>query len=86
MPIERPRDVPLGMPPLEALWLATDVIRRRYLLAETMQHPAVKSECLQLAYLIHAYGRASTEWAPDRERTDEMAVRNRRAALVGSEA
>ena len=59
MPIERPRDVPLGMPSPEALRAATDAMRRRYVLPETMEHPAVRSECLRLAYLIQAYGLAS---------------------------
>ena len=30
MPTERPRDAPLGMPSPEALQMATDAIRRRY--------------------------------------------------------
>ena len=45
-----------GMPSPEALQLATDAIRRRCLLPETMQHPMVKSECISLAYFIQAYG------------------------------
>jgi hypothetical protein len=44
------------MPSSEALQLATDAIYRCCLLPETMQHPAVKSECMTLAYLIQAYG------------------------------
>ena len=59
MPIERPHDAPLGMPSPEALQMATDAIRRRYVLPETMQHPEVRSECLRLAYLIQAFGLAS---------------------------
>ncbi len=51
----------LGMPSPEALQLATEVIRRRYILPETMRHPAVRSECLRLAYLIMAYGLAPPE-------------------------
>jgi hypothetical protein len=58
MTIERLLDVPLGMPSPEALRLATEVIRRRYVLPETMQHPQVRSECLRLAYTIQAYGLA----------------------------
>ena len=64
MLIERPLDVPFGMPSPEALQLATAVIRRRYVLPETMQHPRVRSECIRLAYLIQAYGLASTNSAP----------------------
>ena len=45
MTIECPHDVPFGMPSPEALQLATEDIRRRYVLPETMQHPQVRSEC-----------------------------------------
>ena len=64
MPIERPHDAPLGMPSPEALQMATDAIHRRYVLPETMQHPEVRSECLRLAYLIQAFGLASTKPVP----------------------
>jgi hypothetical protein len=60
MPIERPHDAPLGMPSPEALQMATEAIRRRYVLPETMQHLVVRSECMRLAYLIQAYGLATT--------------------------
>ena len=59
MTAERLRDEPLGMPSPEALKMATDFMRRRYVLPETMQHPVVKSECLRLAYMIQAYGLAA---------------------------
>ena len=49
-------DEPMGMPSPEALKLATEVVRRRYVLPETMDHPVVRSECGSLAYLIMAYG------------------------------
>ncbi len=66
MTTERPRDVPFGIPSVEALEMATDAMRRRYVLPETMQHPQVKSECMCLAYLIQAYGLATTP-SPRRE-------------------
>ena len=47
------------MPSAKALQMAMAAVRRRYVLAETMEHPAVRAECLQLAYLIQAYGLAS---------------------------
>ena len=50
---------PMGLPSPEALQVATDVIRRRYVLPETMEHPEVRSECMRLAYLIMAYGLGS---------------------------
>jgi homoserine kinase len=53
-PIERP-----CLPSPEALQVATDVIRRRYVLPETMERPEVRSECMRLAYLIMAYGLGS---------------------------
>ena len=58
MTTERPQDEPFGMPSAEALKMATDFIRRRYVLPETMQHPQVRSECMRLAYFIQAYGLA----------------------------
>jgi hypothetical protein len=65
MSIERPHDVPLGRPSPEAMQIATDAMSRHYVLSETMQHPVVRSECLRLAYLIQAYGWAST--TPERQ-------------------
>ena len=67
-PIERPciTDEPMGLPSPEALQMATDVIRRRYVLPETMERPEVRSECMRLAYLIMAYGLGSEY---DRNRT-----------------
>ena len=64
MPTERPHDAPLGMPSPEALQMATDAIRRRYVLPETMQHPEVRSECLRLAYLIQSYGLTTAKAEP----------------------
>jgi hypothetical protein len=69
MPIERPNDVPFGMPSPEALQMAIDAMRRDYVLPETLEHPAVRSECLRLAYLIQAYGLASTTPEPPHEGT-----------------
>ena len=82
MLIERPCDVPLGMPSTEALQMATDAMRRHYVLPETMEHPAVRSECLRLAYLIQAYGLASTKPEPQHAGTEkppdvDTAVRHR---------
>ncbi len=48
--------------------IATDAARRRYL-PETMEHPEVRAECLRLAYLIQAYGLASTQFGPNYEVT-----------------
>ena len=61
LPIEHPciTDEPMGLPSPEALRVATDVIRRRYVLPETMERPEVRSECMRLAYLIMAYGLGS---------------------------
>ena len=67
MLIEHPHDVPLGMPSPEALQMATEAMRRHYVLTETMEHPAVKAECLRLAYLIQAYDLASTKPKPQHE-------------------
>ena len=72
MPRERLRDPTLGMPSPEALRMATDAMRRYYVLPETMEHPAVRSECLRLAYLIQAYGLASTKPESQDDATEEQ--------------
>ena len=75
-PIERPciTDEPMGLPSPEALQMATDVIRRRYVLPETMERPEVRSECMRLAYLIMAYGLGS-EYQPTLKPRDEFLKR-----------
>ena len=59
-------------PSPEALHLATTAIRRGYILPETMEHPVVKSESINLAFLIMAWGLAPTGAAcrGARDRTD----------------
>ena len=52
-------DTEHGTPSTEAVLAATDAMRRQYVLPETMQHEAIRTECLGLAYLIQAYGLAS---------------------------
>ena len=69
MPTERPHDAPLPSP--EALQMATDAIRRRYVLPETMQHPEVRSECLRLAYLIQSYGLTTANAEPRHVEADK---------------
>jgi hypothetical protein len=71
MPIERPHDVPPGIPSPEALQRATDATRRCYVLPETMQHPEVRSQCLQLAYLIQSYGLTTANAEPRHVKPDK---------------
>jgi hypothetical protein len=78
MLIEYSGDAPLGMPSPEALRMASDAMRRHYVLPETMEHPAVRSECLRLAYLIQAYGLASTK----PESQDDVTERQRDGASL----
>jgi hypothetical protein len=68
-PIERActTDEPMGLPSPEALQVATDVIRRRYVLPETMGCPEVRFECMRLAYLVMAYGLAPSTTVIDTE-------------------
>ena len=47
-------------PSPEALHLATAVIRRGYMLPETMEHPIIKFECTNLALLLMAWGLVPT--------------------------
>jgi hypothetical protein len=51
------------LPSPEALHLATAAIRRGYFLPETMQHPVVQLECIDIAFLIRAWGLAPTATA-----------------------
>jgi hypothetical protein len=68
MSTESFHDVPLGMPSPEALQMATDAIRHRYVLPETMQHSEVRSECLRLAYLIQSYGLMTARMGPRQDK------------------
>ena len=79
MLIEHPHDVPLGMPSPEALQMATEAMRRHYVLSETMEHPTVRSESLRLAYLIQAYGLASTK--PESQHERQRSLPDRDAAV-----
>ena len=72
MPIQRPDSIPLGMPSAKALQIATEAVRRHYVLPETMRHSVVSAECLQLAYLIQAYGLASRP--PEAHPTSKVAA------------
>ena len=88
MPIERPHDAPLGMPSPEALQMATDATRCCYVLPETMQHPEVMSQCLQLAYLIQSYGLMTANAEPRHVKPDkpplyDVAPRQRPPLLRG---
>jgi hypothetical protein len=49
-----------------ALRLAAAAIRRGYILPETMQHPVIQFECINLALLIMAWGLAPTAGHADR--------------------
>src|ERR1700704_3685133 len=46
-----------------ALHMATAAIRRGYILPETMQHPVVQFESINLAFLITVWGLAPTDAA-----------------------
>ena len=71
MLIENPRDVLLGIPSPGALQMAIGAMGRHYVLPETMEHPAIRTECLRLAYLIQAYGLAPTRPEQRHNRTEE---------------
>ncbi len=55
-------------PAPEALNLATVVMRRGYVLPETMEHPIIKFESINLAVLVVAWGLAPTAAATERGR------------------
>jgi hypothetical protein len=54
-----------SQPSPQALQTATDALRRRYVLPETMHHPAVAVQVLELASLLSAYGLIPTEPGSD---------------------
>src|SRR5690349_11240389 len=64
--------ISVGMPSRRALRVATNAMRGRYVLPETIQNHEVKSECLRLAYLIQAYGLASPAPASRRDRSEKL--------------
>ena len=72
MPFQGYDVILLGMPSPEALLAATNAMRSRCVLPETLQHHEVKSECLRLAYLIQAYGLTSTAPASRRDRSEKL--------------
>jgi hypothetical protein len=72
MPVRAYDSISLGMPSRRALRVATNAMRRRYILPETFQHHEVKSECLSLAYLIQAYGLASAALASRPDRSEKL--------------
>ena len=49
-----------SLPSSNALQTATAVLRRGHHLRETMQHPVVVGQAIELAYLLSAYGVAPT--------------------------
>ncbi len=57
---------PTVLPSPEALKMAMDFVRRRYILPETVDHSAVQAECLWLANLIVAFGLAPDGSRPPR--------------------
>ena len=72
MPVRAYDGSSLGMPSREALRVATNAMRGRYMLPDTLQHHEVKSECLGLAYLIQAYGLTSTGPTSRRDRSEKL--------------
>jgi hypothetical protein len=52
---------PIGLPTPKALQTATEALCRHYALPETMLHPVVASQALELAYLLSAYGLVAEE-------------------------
>jgi hypothetical protein len=55
---------PPGLPSPEALQMALDALGRQYVLPETVLHPVVISQAIELAYLLCAYGLVPAEQQP----------------------
>ena len=69
---------PTVLPSLQALKMATDIVRKGYILPETMLHPVIKSSIMQLAYRLSAYGLVPAEpeltAAADRQRRSSQHI------------
>jgi hypothetical protein len=47
---------PAGLPSPEALQAATDALHKYYVMPETLLHPVVVEQAIEMAYLLSAYG------------------------------
>ena len=52
---------PTLLPSLQALRMATEIVRKGYVFPETILHPVIKSSIVQLAYRLSAYGLVPVE-------------------------
>ena len=71
MPTLRP-NWPAGLPSPQALQAATEAMCRQYVVPATMLHPMVARQCLELGYLLSAYGLAPAEPHPATPHSDIM--------------
>ena len=55
---------PTGLPSPQALQAATDALRRQYVVPETVLHPVIVRQALDLAYLLTAYSMVPAEAVP----------------------
>jgi hypothetical protein len=51
---------PAGLPSPQAVQTANEALCRCYVLPETLLHPVVVSQAIELAYLLSAYGLVPT--------------------------
>ena len=55
---------PAGLPAPETVQAARDEISRRFILPETVSHPVLVEQAIELAYLLSAYGLVPDETEP----------------------
>lgn len=71
---------PTPLPSLQALRMATEIVRKGYILPETMLHPVIKSSITKLAYELVAYGLVPAE--PELTSATDRRRRSSRHILV----
>ena len=64
-----------GLPDPNVVQAATDAIGGHFVLAESVSHPIVVSQAIELAYLLSAYGLVACE--PERAAATECSDRSR---------
>jgi hypothetical protein len=66
---------PSGLPSPETLQMALDEMGRQYVLPETVLHPVLMSQAVELGFLLCAYGLVPAEQQPAAAQPDIMTDR-----------
>jgi hypothetical protein len=74
-------DWPAGLPDPHVVQAATEAIGGHFVLGESVSHPVVVNQGIELAYLLSAYGLVASE--PERTATSECSDRSRSTLATG---